>query len=283
MLETGTVRKLKIIKKVEFGIYLAEEGAEEEQAKVLLPKKQVPENAKVGDFLEVFLYKDSEDRPIATTTRPKLLLHEVARLKVKDTSRIGAFMDWGLEKDVLLPFHEQTKKVKAGEEVLCALYLDKSERLAVTMNVYPYLRTDSTYHKDDRVSGIVYEDSDNFGLFVAVDDIYSALLPKNELYGEIKIGDKVSCRVTRVREDGKLSLSIREKSYLQMSIDADHLMRYMEANKGEIPFTDKADPALIREKMQMSKNEFKKAVGNLLKAGKIQIKEDRIIRVPDGK
>ena len=130
MLETGTVRKLKIIKKVEFGIYLAEEGAEEEQAKVLLPKKQVPENAKVGDFLEVFLYKDSEDRPIATTTRPKLLLHEVARLKVKDTSRIGAFMDWGLEKDVLLPFHEQTKKVKAGEEVLCALYLDKSGRLA---------------------------------------------------------------------------------------------------------------------------------------------------------
>ena len=283
MLEAGTVRKLKIIKIVEFGVYLAEEEKEKEKEKVLLPKKQVPEEAKVGDFLEVFLYKDSEDRLIATTARPKLLLHEVALLRVKDTSRIGAFMDWGLEKDVLLPFHEQTKKVKAGDEVLCALYLDKSGRLAVTMNVYPYLRKDSPYHKDDRVSGIVYEDSDNFGLFVAVDDLYSALIPKNELYGEVRIGDRVSCRVTRVREDGKLSLSLREKAYLQMSIDADHLMRYLGANRGEIPFTDKADPALIREKMQMSKNEFKKAVGNLLKAGKIQIGKDKIVQIKNGK
>ena len=275
MLRLGEKQTLVVIKKVDFGVYLAEEMGSEE--KVLLPGKQVPAGTDIGSEIEVFIYKDSDDRPIATTNEPKIMLGDVRRLKVKDTGRIGAFMDWGLEKDVLLPFKEQTAKVKKGDDVLCALYIDKSSRLCVTMNVYRYLLNESPYGKDDKVQGTVYELSDNFGAFVAVDDIYSALIPKKELYGNVKIGDNVSARVTSVKEDGRLNLSLREKAYLQMDTDAEKIYAMIEAAGGRIPFTDKASPELIREKTNMSKNEFKRAVGRLLKEEKITIKEDSIV------
>lgn len=276
MIRLGEKQKLSVIKKVDFGVYLAEEGAEE---KVLLPIKQVPEGTEIGSEIEVFIYKDSDDRLIATTKEPKIMLGDVRVLRVKETSKIGAFMDWGLEKDVLLPFREQTRKVKAGENVLCALYVDKSSRLAVTMNVYPYLRSDSPYSKDDKVIGTVYELSDNFGAFVAVDDIYSGLIPKKELFGDIKIGDTVNARITSVKEDGRLNLSVREKAYLQMDSDAEKLMKMIEEGGGKLPFTDKASPELIRNKTQMSKNEFKRAVGRLLKEGRITIGKDSIDKI----
>lgn len=275
MIRLGEKQTLVVIKKVDFGVYLAEEMGSEE--KVLLPGKQVPAGTDIGSKIEVFIYKDSDDRPIATTNEPKIMLGDVRRLKVKDTGRIGAFMDWGLEKDVLLPFKEQTAKVKKGDDVLCALYIDKSSRLCVTMNVYRYLLNESPYGKDDKVQGTVYELSDNFGAFVAVDDIYSALIPKKELYGNVKIGDSVSARVTSVKEDGRLNLSLREKAYLQMDTDAEKIYAMIEAAGGRIPFTDKASPELIREKTNMSKNEFKRAVGRLLKEEKITIKEDSIV------
>ncbi|WP_026504664.1 CvfB family protein [Butyrivibrio sp. NC3005] len=271
MLKLGEKQTLTIVQKVDFGVYLAC-SIETKDEKVLLPIKQVPEKAEIGDELEVFLYKDSDDRLIATTNTPKLMLHEVKRLKVKEVSKIGAFMDMGLEKDVLLPFHEQTRRVREGEEVLCALYIDKSSRLCVTMNVYDYLSTESPYHKDDRVKGVVYETSDNFGMFVAVDDIYSALIPKKELYGDsINIGDEINARIINVREDGKLTLSIRERTSEQMDIDGEKILSEIDAYNGVLPFTDKASPEIIREKMQMSKSEFKRAVGRLLKMRKIVI------------
>ncbi len=276
MIKLGEKQLLTVIKKVEFGVYLAENSTSEE--KVLLPIKQVPAGCDLGSKIEVFIYRDSSDRLIATTHEPKIMLGDVRVLRVKETSKIGAFMDWGLEKDVLLPFREQTRKVKSGEDVLCALYVDKSSRLAVTMNVYPYLRTDSPYAKDDKVIGTVYEMSDNFGAFVAVDDIFSALIPKKELYGDIKIGDSINARITSVKEDGRLNLSLREKAYLQMDTDADMLMEMIEKEGGSLPFTDKASPELIREKTKMSKNEFKRAVGRLLKAGRIEITEKSIVK-----
>lgn len=279
MFNLGEKQTLVVTKKVDFGIYLAEEGTDGSE-RVLLPKKQVPKDVKLGDKLEVFLYKDSDDRLISTITEPKLMLHQVGRLTVTDVGKIGAFMDWGLEKDVLLPFHEQTRRVRKGEEVLCALYIDKSSRLCVTMNVYEYLSTDSPYKKDDRVTGVVYEMSDNFGAFVAIDDKYSALIPKKELYGDIQIGDIVGARVISVRDDGKLTLSIREKTLEQMDIDAKKILEEIDAYNGALPFTDKASPDIIRDKISMSKNEFKRAVGRLLKEGKIEIFE-RGIRKTD--
>lgn len=267
----GKKVRLMIVKEVEFGVYL---GNNEE--KVLLPRKQVPRGLEAGDPVEVFLYKDSSDRLIATTNEPKLTLGELAVLKVADVGRIGAFLDWGLEKDLLLPFREQTAKVRKGDEVLAALYVDKSGRLCATMKVYERLRQDSPYQKDDQVEGIVYDTSDNFGVFVAVDDCYSALIPKREAFGSLRVGERVHARVIKVREDGKLDLAVREKAFLQMDADAQMIMERLEAFGGKLPFTDKADPELIKRELGLSKNAFKRAVGRLLKSGKIEIREKSI-------
>ena len=278
MLRLGEKQQLEIVKKVDFGVYLAEEGMGQEE-RVLLPAKQVPEGSKVGDILEVFLYRDSQDRLIATTRQPALLLGQTAELTVVQTGRIGAFLDWGLEKDLLLPFKEQKKKVNTGDKVLVSLYIDKSKRLCATMNVYPNLRTDSPYQKDDRVRGRVYEISGNFGAFVAVDNQYSGLIPKKELYGRVELGEDVEARVVKVHEDGKLELSIREKAYIQMEKDAQELLSLLEQKGGRLPFNDKSSPEIIRQNTGMSKNEFKRAVGNLLKAGKIEIAENAILMI----
>ena len=272
----GKKRRLMIVKEVEFGVYLGNKDD-----KVLLPKKQVPKDVEVGDPVEVFLYKDSSDRLIATTQEPKITLDELAVLKVADTGRIGAFLDWGLEKDLLLPFKEQTAKVKKGDEVLVALYVDKSGRLCATMKVYEKLRTDSPYKKDDHVEGIIYETSDNFGVFVAVDNCFSGLIPKKELFGdtELRIGDQVTARVVKVLEDGKLTLSVREKAYLQIQKDAEKIEKLLDSYEGSLPFNDKAAPEVITHETGMSKNEFKRAVGHLLKEGKIKITDKSIERV----
>ena len=279
MIALGEIQTLTIIKKVDFGVYLASKEDAAQTEKVLLPIKQVPQGAKTGDEVEVFIYRDSKDRLIATTKKPKLTLGKVARLQVVQTGQIGAFLDWGLEKDLLLPFKEQKKKVREKEECLVALYIDKSGRLCATMNVYPYLQQDSPYQKEDRVTGTVYEISDNFGAFVAVDDIYSALIPKKELYGEVQIGTKITARVTDVKEDGRLNLSIREKAYLQIEKDAEKILQIIDSFDGALPFTDKASPETIKRETQMSKNEFKRAVGHLLKNQKITISERAIRRV----
>lgn len=276
MLELGKVQELTVVKKVEFGVYLAEREGEEQ--KVLLPIKQVPKECAPGDRIRVFLYKDSKDRLISTTTEPLLQLGGVAELTVAQTGKLGAFLDWGLEKDLFLPFKEQTKKVEAGERVFVALYVDKSGRLCATMKLYHYLQTDSPYQKEDRVSGYLYEISRQFGAFVAVDGKYSALIPPREMYGTLKTGDRINARVVRVHEDGKLDLSVREKAYVQMERDAQRLLERIDSCGGVLPFTDKASPEVIREEMQMSKNEFKRAVGNLLKNGKIEITPTQIRR-----
>lgn len=276
MLELGKRQKLKVVKEVDFGIYLGDE-----KEKVLLPKKQVPEGTKIGDELEVFLYRDSADRPIATVRTPRLALGELAVLKVSDVTNIGAFLDWGLEKDLFLPFKQQTEKVKPGDECLVTLYLDRSSRLCATMKVYHYLQTDSPYRKDDNVTGRIYETSGNFGVFVAVDDKYSALIPKKELYGgkKFQVGDMVTARVANVKEDGKLELSVRQKAYLQMDEDAERLMEIIDSFDGMLPFSDKADPEMIRRETGMSKNEFKRALGGLYKQRRVEIGENSVHKI----
>ena len=271
----GKKQTLVMIKRVEFGIYLAETMKDAEN-KVLLPKKQFPAEMEVGDPIDVFLYKDSNDRPIATVKEPKLTLGQTARLRVVSVGKVGAFLDWGLEKDLFLPYREQTTQVKAGDEVIAALYLDKSERLCATMKVYPYLQKESPYQKDDVVTGMVYEISHNFGAFVAVDDKYSALIPKKELYGELHVLQQISARVTGVKEDGKLDLGIRQKAHLQMNEDADKVLSLLREKKGFLPLHDKSSPEQIRETIGMSKNEFKRAIGHLYKEHLITLESDGI-------
>lgn len=279
MLEIGKRQLLTIVKKVDFGVYLAKEQEADPEEKVLLPRKEVPENVQPGDEIEVFLYRDSKDRMIATVRQPKLSLGEVAVLRVKENGKIGAFLDWGLEKDLLLPFREQVRKVRPGEECLVALYLDKSKRLCATMKVYHYLRTDSPYEKDQKVTGTLYEISDNFGAFVAVDNCYSALIPKKEPLGNARVGNTVEARVTEVLKDGKLSLSLREKAYIQMNEDARKLLKLLEEQGGELPVGDKSSPEKIKELTGMSKNEFKRAAGNLYKQRLVQVEEHQLYQL----
>lgn len=283
MIELGKKQLLTVVKKVDFGVYLADasssKSGEEREEKVLLPIRQVPEDIQISDSLTVFVYRDSEDRMIATTREPMLEIGSFALLTVKQVGKIGAFLDWGLEKDLLLPYREQTTPVKAGDQCLAALYIDKSGRLCATMKIYHYLYTDSPYHKDDKVEGTVYEISKNFGVFVAVDNRYSALIPKSEPADSLAVGDRIYARVTEVKEDGKLSLSVREKAYIQIGEDAKKLLELIEKEGGELPIGDKSDAELIRNRTGMSKNEFKRAAGSLYKQRLIDIGKEKIRRL----
>lgn len=278
MIQLGKRQKLQVLKRVDFGVYLGEPAQTDVQEKVLLPIKQVPEQTKEGDILEVFIYKDSMDRMIATVREPDLQVGETAVLKVVQTSKIGAFLDWGLEKDLLLPFREQTMRVKEGQECLVALYIDKSERLCATMKVYPYLSLRTPYGMNDEVQGRVYEISERYGVFVAVDDHYCALVPKREAQGKFRIGEVRKFRVTEVKEDGKMNLSVHQKAYLQIGEDAKLVRKVIDEFAGVLPFDDKASPQVIEREFGLSKNAFKRAVGHLLKSGEIEIKDGRIYR-----
>ena len=278
MMRLGEKQELIVVKKVEFGIYLAEHEGDE--TRVLLPAKQVPEGTQVGDVLEVFLYRDSKDRMISTTQKPKLTMGEARPLKVVSVQRIGAFLDWGLEKDLFLPYKEQITKVQENDEIMVRLYLDKSRRLCASMKgVYDLLRTDSPYGPGDMVHGRVYEFSGNFGTFVAVDNCFSALIPSHEDHSSLRIGDVVEARVTGVKQDGKLDLTLREKAYMQMDKDAVYVMELIEKHGGALPFNDTASPEVIMEEAKMSKNAFKRAVGHLYKERKIKITSEGILKL----
>ncbi len=280
MLKLGEKQKLTVIKTVDFGVYLAE-STESADDRVLLPKAQVPEGCKTGDELEVFIYRDSQDRIISTTRMPLITLGGVAALKVVSVGKQGAFLDWGLEKDLFLPYAQQTRKPAVGEEVLVYLYIDKSKRLCASMKVYDHLRTDPPYKSGDDVNGLVFQANEDYGMFVAVDDIYCAAILKQELYGDVKPGDRIRARVSRVREDGRLNLSIREKAHVQIFPDMERIMELLEQYGGILPFTEKATPEVIKRETGMSKNEFKRAVGHLYKERKIIIEDGKIRLVKD--
>ncbi len=271
----GAWNTLKVIRSKEHGIYLGDEDSKTADT-VLLPRKQVPEGVKAGAMLNVFIYRDSQDRLIATTNKPYITMGEIKRLTVKSVTSIGAFMDWGLEKDILLPFKEQTAKVTEGKQYLVRMYADKSGRLCVSMKLYGYLEPISGYEEGQSFTGIVYEYKKGLGAFVAIDDKYSGLIHESELYGKVMVGDEVSGRIVKVREDGKVDLAIRALAYKQLNEDSEMVYDIIKSYHGVLPFTDKADKDIIKREFGLSKNAFKRAIGHLLKEGKIVIKEKTI-------
>ncbi len=290
MILLGRIQTLRVVKKTDFGVYLSDQGIEPDTSfvpdkkevvdvpSILLPKAQA-KDLTTGNTVEVFIYKDSEDRPIATTAKPFLTMGSLARLTVKEVTGIGAFLDWGLAKDLFLPFKEQTFRVQKGDSVLVSLYIDKSSRLCATAKVYNFLEANSPYQREDQVSGTVYEIIDAFGAYVAVDDRYSALVPKKELFTTLKPGEKISARVTKGQPDGRLGLSIREKAYLQMDTDSTLIYDALVKAGGFLPYHDKTSPELIKAKFGLSKNAFKRAIGHLQKEGKLLIEDDGISTV----
>lgn len=236
----------------------------------MLPEKQRPAEAKAGDFLDVFIYRDSENRLIATTRTPLAQVGELAYLTVTAKTKIGAFLEFGLERGLFLPFSEQKYPLEVGKSYLVSVYIDKSGRLCCTTEITQFLSSDAPYQKNDVVTGTVYQIQSEFGAFVAVDNLYKGLIPNTENFTELHAGDRVQSRVIRVREDGKLDLSTRRLSYQQMSIDAQLLLKVMQENDGNFPLSEKASPAEIEMMFHMSKSEFKRAIGSLLKSGRIQ-------------
>ncbi|MBR5338295.1 MAG: RNA-binding protein [Lachnospiraceae bacterium] len=277
MLRLGEKQILYCISREEFGVYLAEEGWAPEKEKVLLPIKQVPEDLKIGDALEVFVYKDSKDRIISTVNEPFITTARPEILKIADTGKFGAFVDCGLERDILLPFKEQTHRVKKGDEVLVALYVDKSSRLCTTMKVYDHLIKTSPYKRDDVVTGFVYDISERFGVYVAVDGIYQGRIPPREYDDSLEYGQRVTARVSNVLKDGKMDLSLKKKAYKQMDDDAEALLSLLKSNGGRLELNDSSSPEDIRKITRMSKNAFKRAVGHLLKEEKIRFDRQGII------
>ncbi|MBQ6661832.1 MAG: RNA-binding protein [Lachnospiraceae bacterium] len=289
MIQLGRTQLMKVDSLQPHGAYLVDAGAElaplpaaydgmpvaVDAARILLPAGQL-EGEAVGDLVTVFVYRDSEDRPIATKQLPKAELGLTALLTVTQVNRVGAFLDWGLAKDLLLPYREQTRPVGEGDSVLVAVYPDKSGRLCATMKLYPYLRTDSTHKKDDRVGGRVYEVSNNFGAFVAVEDCYSGLIPKKDLFYPLAPMQEVSARVVNVLADGKLTLSLRDKAYAQMDGDSALILSALRSAGGFLPYHDKSSAEAIKARFSLGKNAFKRAIGHLYRERLITIEEDGI-------
>mgnify|MGYP000971025578 CR=1 FL=1 len=276
MIKLGEMQELEVIKKVDFGAYLKSPDDEKGEDKVLLPKKQVPENTKVGDKITVFVYRDSNDRIISTTNRPKIVMGEVGFLRVVEISQIGAFLNWGLEKDLFLPYKEQIGEIRRNGEYMVGLYVDKSNRLCATMNLFKVLRTDSPYKVNDEVKGTVFSLKRGLGAMVAVDGKYLGLIHEGEILKPLRAGDDVEVRVSNIKEDGKLDLSLKDAPKLQIDRDADRIFNQLAKNKGFLPLNDNSSPEKIIEILGMSKSSFKKGIGRLLKRGILEITRDGI-------
>jgi len=276
MIEIGKHNTLTALRMTSVGMYLGNAEGEE----VLLPNKYVPETLKVDDDITVFIYKDSEDRIIATNLEPKILLNEFACLVVKDVNNIGAFLDWGLEKDLLVPFREQSKKMEIGKRYPVYLYLDeRTGRLAASSKTDSFLeRQHVDLNVGDKVNVLICYTSD-LGVNVIINNKYKGIIYHNELFTYITIGDKVEGYVKNIREEGKIDITLQKLGYQQIESSAEFILEKLRASKGVLKLTDKSDSEEIMFRLQMSKKNFKKAIGALYKKGLIRLEEDGIYLV----
>ena len=275
MIEIGKYNKLKAIRLTPPGMFLAEEGNEEEV--VLLPNKYIPQDFEVDQEIDVFIYRDSEDRIIATNLEPKIKLEEFASLVVKDVNDTGAFLDWGLEKDLMVPYREQQKKMRVGDKYIVYLYLDvDTNRLAATSKIDRFLEKDNlTVTFGDQVD-LLIGDTTDLGVNVIINNIHKGLIYHNEIFKKIFPGDKTIGFIKDIREGNKIDVSLQRQGYQNIEPTAAVILEKLKANKGFLNLNDNSDPDTIMHKMQMSKKTFKKAIGVLFKQRLISIEEDGI-------
>jgi len=244
---------------------------ESSRERVKLEKTSNNFNLKVGYKVRAFVYLDKNRKLTATTEIPKIKLGEIASLRVVNIISSGAFLDWGLSSDLFWPTEEQPHPIKKGKAYPVVLISPTETQLIATGNIYNYLQPSDKHKEEEMVNGTVYDFSDQWGVFVAVEDQYFGLIPKSEIYQEFEYGDKVYARIMRVREDGKLDLSLRKQVHEQLDDDAEFIMDEMIARGGALPLNDNSSPKEIRKMLHMSKGAFKRAVGRLLKYDKIKI------------
>jgi predicted RNA-binding protein (virulence factor B family) len=265
MIEIGKRNVLEVNRKSDIGFYLASELGE-----ILLPTKYVPEGLKPGQQLEVFVYLDSEDRLIATTLTPNAQVGDFAVMQVKDTSNVGAFLDWGLEKDLLVPFSEQPRPMKKGEKHLVRVYLDRSERIAASAKIGKFLQLPAGLKVGQEVELMLYEFGE-LGAKVIIDGRFGGLLFKNELHGKYEVGDTLTGYIAKIRDDGKIDLTLRKPGGHDVVGSKETVLRVLTERGGFLPVGDKSDPELIADMFRMSKKRFKSVIGNLYKDGVIEI------------
>ena len=273
MLEIGKYNKLKVVKKVDFGIYLDGEPFGD----ILLPKKNVPENCNLDDEIEVFIYCDSEDRLIATTEKPMATVGEFAFLKAVSVFQAGAFMDWGLQKDLLVPFREQKKKIEAGKFYVVYVYLDDdTKRIAASEKVDKYLdKTKPAYELGAEVDLLIYSQTD-MGFNAIINNAHRGIIYKNEIFEPLEVGMKLKGYIKKVRTDDKVDLSLTHIGLESINFAAEKIISLLNKNNGFIELTDKSSSELISEKAEMSKKTFKKAIGFLYKNRIITIEDNGI-------
>ena len=278
MIKVGKRQTMLVDHFASVGAYLVPVLVEEEEEKIeiLLPNNELEEReVQEGEEVEVLIYRDSEDRLIATFRKTEALVGTLAKLEVVDTNpRLGAFLDWGLTKDLLLPVSQQEVRAEIGKRYLVGIYEDSKGRLSATMKIYNFLLPNHDFSKNDTVKGTVYRVNDEIGVFVAVEDRYFGLIPKSECFQAFEVGEELDLRIIRVREDGKLDVSPRVILSEQISKDAEVILQKMRILKDHFRFNDDSSSEDIKDYFSMSKKAFKRAIGQLLKQGLIDKKED---------
>lgn len=280
MIEIGRINRLMALRETSVGFFLGEPDSSNPNDDVLLPNKYVPEWLANGEEIDVFIYTDSEDRPIATTLTPHIMRNEFAPLPVVSVTRIGAFLDWGLEKDLFVPHREQSRPMVVGQWYVVFLYLDqRTKRLVASSKISRFLDPDvSELYEGDEVDLLVYERTD-LGFNVIINDRYQGLLYHNEVFRTIQPGDRMPGFIKTIRDDNRVDVRLQQEGYQHVEPNAQRILDALKTNNGFLPLTDNSDPQLIYKTLEMSKKTFKKAVGTLYRERKILLQQDGITLV----
>lgn len=273
MIQIGQYNTLKVNRETKSGLYLADEEAQE----VLLPGKYIPKDIKTGDELTVFIYKDSEDRLVATTEQPKISLHQFAYLQATAVNAYAAFLDWGLEKDLFVPYKEQPQKMIAGKWYVVYLYLDEqTDRLVASANVHRFLKNEAlTVQVGDEVDVLIWESTD-LGYNVIINNVHKGLIYRNELFTPVKIGDIRKGYIKKIREENRIDVQLQKSGYDNIEPNTGKILAQLKAQGGFLPLNDNSSPEDITFQLEMSKKTFKKAIGLLYKQQVIRLAEDGI-------
>ena len=272
IIEIGKVNSLEVLKITEQGYYVGDTVEE-----ILLPNKYIPDGLEVGDMIDVFIYTDSEDRLIATTLTPKIMLDEIAYLEVKDTTSFGAFLDWGLEKDLLVPFKEQTERMERGQKYLVYMYLDDlTDRLVASAHINKFIEYDDIELEVGEEVNVLVGPETDIGYIAIIENLYRGLIYKNQIFKKIQPGDRIVAYVKEIRPDSKVDLSLEPLGVQSIEPNAQKILDKLKKEDGKLMVHDKSHPDDIRNLLGMSKKNFKRSIGSLYKQRKIKILEDSI-------
>ena len=273
MINLGVYNSLAVLRTAEQGFYLGDDSGES----VLLPNKYIPSGAQIGDTLNVFIYNDSEDRIIATTLVPKFTLNKFACLEVVNVTNNGAFLDWGLAKDIFVPFNEQSKKLEVGQHPIAFLYLDKiTNRLAASCKLNKFLNNETIEVKENEEVEILIAEKTDIGINVIISDRYKGILYQNEIFQTLTYGDRVKGYIKKIRTDNKIDVSLEKPGYEKIQSNEEKILAKLKENKGFLKLNDYSSPEEITAALEMSKKTFKKAIGSLFKQRIIRIEKDGI-------